>query len=1043
MPQPKFPTYYGPPLPETLNLFDPRHYGLLLVWVFFQPSRLKHYLYRADPELYQASGWEPVKQSWALPAYRNIYFMSLILALVFSFLLSICLLLSTLAIQGATFDWIGLLFRLLVGTTLVAIFGLLFGLLVGLLFGVELGSGLGTGYALTTTTAIGLASGIGFSVIASILIIDGKVIGLTGALLVSIVLSMWILITVNSTGSVLGIVMGVVSSFTAGMAVSVSIGEQFSLTTAEIIVRLGVIVADMIAQFGLIVADMISWIGLMVGAEVIFRLGLIVAQMIFLLSLVVGEIFRSRLVVGLLGGVVASLTVSHLVFYPFYKLILWQQARSERDPFAQLAHYITWWNELAMFPLPGIERVLLACLTTDLPRGLAMVAKLPINPYQLGRIQRALSYFLVHHANPLTVLYEIAHLTSLEEYFVVPSNRFAFSRYPSARLVMVGEIGQQFVAISSEAGVISELFVWGLTRRQRWMKPTVLSQFSTMLYVLLRDEDVLATLEIDKIRLVQYFEASYIGVRRFKHGLEISGSFITITTFLNAHDMAALTGVRQKLTWLDKLTEPVLRPAVIETLKALGDISAEVAVFARATNSRQQMAALNRAAGTLNELTGYIQQKVLPPERVLLARVVSLWQSIIAKEQGKLGQVALLGMSPVARREVGVVDRQSAAWKRPAVPFDNPYVVGKPVDPPLLAGRKDIFDQIAAIWSAKTNPDSIILYGHRRMGKTSILRNLNQVAPVGSLIVYVDLAGETSLVNSTGALLLNLARRIYAEVGRQFPQSNLIEPDPETYHSPAQAQFHFNRLTERARDILAGQRLILALDEFEAIEDAVEEGKIGPEIYQFLRAKTLEPWLTFVLGGLHTLDEMSRDYQQPFHATYETIHVTYLAKKDAWRLITNPTDDFSLNYEPEAVKWIIYCTNGQPLLIQRICRDVLNHLNYELFDLQQERPVEITLADVEAVLDDDFFVQRTTYFDGVWTQDKQPPGYKTLLRTVARRDESWSLAELESAAGLDPEILSQALRWAERHDILRKSVGELSTWGFYVPLMREWIRRQK
>ena len=50
--------------------------------------------------------------------------------------------------------------------------------------------------------------------------------------------------------------------------------------------------------------------------------------------------------------------------------------------------------------------------------------------------------------------------------------------------------------------------------------------------------------------------------------------------------------------------------------------------------------------------------------------------------------------------------------------------------------------------SAKTVPDSIILYGHRRMGKSSILRNLERVAPAGSVIVYADMA-DPALFNAS------------------------------------------------------------------------------------------------------------------------------------------------------------------------------------------------------------------------------------------------------------------------------------------------------
>jgi len=322
--------------------------------------------------------------------------------------------------------------------------------------------------------------------------------------------------------------------------------------------------------------------------------------------------------------------------------------------------------------------------------------------------------------------------------------------------------------------------------------------------------------------------------------------------------------------------------------------------------------------------------------------------------------------------------------------------------------------------------------------KSSILRNLGQVVPQGSVVVYADMGGETTFVASTADLLLGLADRIYTAVRRVYSETVLPEPDPETYATQARPQFQFNRLLEGVRDTLAGRILTLALDEFEAVERAVEGEKVGKEIYQFLRAKPQESWLTLVFGGLHTLDEMSRDYQQPFYGSYENIRVSYLADKDAWRLIANPTDDFALNYEPEAVERIIAGTGGQPYLVQQICRDALDHLNHELFDLELTREVLITLTDVDAVLGDGFFRRGTVYFDGVWTQASDRD-QRMLLRVMARRDEPWTLVELETATGLDTDTLRGQLRWAERHDILHKT--ESDGWGFCVPLVRRWTRR--
>jgi len=104
--------------------------------------------------------------------------------------------------------------------------------------------------------------------------------------------------------------------------------------------------------------------------------------------------------------------------------------------------------------------------------------------------------------------------------------------------------------------------------------------------------------------------------------------------------------------------------------------------------------------------------------------------------------------------------------------------------------------------------------------------------------------------------------------------------------------------------------------------------------------------------------------------------------------------------------------------VQQICRDALDHLNHELFDLELTREVLITLTDVDAVLGDGFFRRGTVCFDGVWTQASDRD--QRMLRVMARRDEPWTLVELETATGLDADTLRGQLRWAERHDILHK-----------------------
>ena len=970
--RPTFPTYHGPPLPQTLNPLNPRHYLLLLKWIWFQPSRLKHYLHQADPDLYSALGPGEPRKGFRLPAYRHLYLIATILVLFLSGGLAWIV----SAILGTPLDWRGVAFgavgSLILGATFVIIGGMAFGVASGPVFGVPFGVIFGVSFG----GVFAVASGVAFF--------------LTG-----------------SAG--FGVVGGVAFGIALGVALAMAVGVTFGMAA-------GVALSSLLVV-GLALAFVVAFV--VSGGEVVIVAFVVAVAMI-----------------AVAGG-------SRLLLYPIEWLLAQAQRRSPRDPFRALARHPALWNELSVWPLPGAAELLQSCLEQDLSRGLRLALRMAQSPFQRCATQHALSDFLTGQPDALATVYYLAHVPMLEEYLVPPSRRHQFRSYRPARLVLMGELGQRYVAASSEATENTEYLIWRFTRRWRQMKPTPLSRFCFLLYELFRKEADLETTDPQEVKLREQFEPIYEGVRHMEHGVEVAGSFATIAAFLDIRAVDTLGTARQYLAWTDELLDPHLRPETVEALKALGDVGQEVFAFLRATNTGQKSAALNRAAGELNELAGYVRKEVLAPERVLLDRVIELWKSIIAAEQGRLGEAALQEMAPAARRAAGILVRTSTAWQRPARPFDNPYIVGDPVYPPLLVGRKDVFDRIDEVWSAKTNPDSIIIYGHRRMGKSSILRNLDQVAPQGSVVVYADMAGETSFVESTADLLLGLADKIHMAVRRSYGDEAVPEPDPEAYTTQARAQFQLNRLLEGVREALDGRILVLALDEFEGVERAVEQNKIGREIYQYLRAKTQEPWLALVFGGLHTLDEMSRDYQQPFYGSYENIPVSYLAHRSAWRLITNPTDAFELNYEHEAIERVIAETGGQPYLVQQICRDALDHLNHELFDLEREREVCITVADVEAVLGDDFFRRGTVYFDGVWTQasDREQ---RMLLRVMAGRDEPWTADELETATDLHAKALLRQLRWAERHDIICKiapdrEIGPVQ-WGFHVPLMRRWTR---
>jgi DNA-binding transcriptional ArsR family regulator len=177
--------------------------------------------------------------------------------------------------------------------------------------------------------------------------------------------------------------------------------------------------------------------------------------------------------------------------------------------------------------------------------------------------------------------------------------------------------------------------------------------------------------------------------------------------------------------------------------------------------------------------------------------------------------------------------------------------------------------------------------------------------------------------------------------------------------------------------------------------------------------------------------------QQAFFDSYVNVRVPYLSPQAAERLIARPTPDFALNYDPVVIERIIRETHGQPLLVQRVCQELVNRVNHELFDLEEEREARVLPEDLEAVLSDDFVRSETRYFDGIWTD--QIAGRET-VEAILRMLASGPATEggLARATGLAPAEVSDALSYLKTRDLV--TAGEAGRWELLIPLMRQWLQ---
>jgi hypothetical protein len=220
--------------------------------------------------------------------------------------------------------------------------------------------------------------------------------------------------------------------------------------------------------------------------------------------------------------------------------------------------------------------------------------------------------------------------------------------------------------------------------------------------------------------------------------------------------------------------------------------------------------------------------------------------------------------------------------------MNNPYVTGPPVHGDSFVGRDDIVNELRELWALRQQPHSVVLFGHRRMGKTSILRNVGDYLSPNVHIAYLDAAGVGGLAAGAAGLLIALSDRIAQVTG---------------ISSPTEADFlglpyaSLMRYLDEVDGALGEHgRLIIALDEFEHLEYLIAHGLLKAGFLDALRSLSQRsPRLALALAGTHTLDEMSGVYAHPFFSSFEGVRVGFLALEAVNQLLTQPAGH-SLRY---------------------------------------------------------------------------------------------------------------------------------------------------
>ena len=372
----------------------------------------------------------------------------------------------------------------------------------------------------------------------------------------------------------------------------------------------------------------------------------------------------------------------------------------------------------------------------------------------------------------------------------------------------------------------------------------------------------------------------------------------------------------------------------------------------------------------------------------------------------------------------------------------NPYTPGSPLmaRSPVFRGREPVFHMLEAeLANYRQQRPALLLYGERRMGKTSTLKRFPvRLGPrVVPLIVDLQSAAATDTAQGFFSRLIADARaaaRAHRRLEIPPPDASRLESDP--YRA-------FLDWVDAARQAARGSTVfLLALDEYEKLEEAIRTGRLEVRVLDVLRhlLQHRQGWL-LLFSGRYTFEALPVHWSDRF-INMRALPVGPLAPAEAEDLIRRPIPEFpeKVRYAPEAVAMLREATGGHPNWLQAALHALIGRLN-------EERRREVTPEDARWAVEQVPQRQRGD-FDYFWRHVAPEPfaapdlarrqAYQRVLGWIAA-EPGITAEELHRRLPQYHALVGRTLRFFRERAVLLESEGG---YRWAIPLLAQELRRR-
>ncbi|KHD75596.1 hypothetical protein MB27_21440, partial [Actinoplanes utahensis] len=380
------------------------------------------------------------------------------------------------------------------------------------------------------------------------------------------------------------------------------------------------------------------------------------------------------------------------------------------------------------------------------------------------------------------------------------------------------------------------------------------------------------------------------------------------------------------------------------------------------------------------------------------------------------------------------------------VEIDNPFSAGLPVeDPGMFKGRDELIaDLIETVGDSR---GSVIVYGQKRAGKSSVLYHLREKLRPPYLAVKMSI-GDLPGGEDLGDLLYAIAMEMYQVLSERVEDHGLPtgpppEPDVEQIRLAPQPKFndYMRRLRRWLRDVpgLGDSTLVLLVDEFTVLHTKMRTGELPNDFMKGWKAILERGYFRCVLVGNDLMPRFILDYPNEFQVALEK-RVSYLGEVYARQLIEDPIrlPDGQSRYRGDAVERILRLTGCSPYYIQLLCHALVHYMNQPdvLAAVIGPADVDTVAKKLIAELDRNQFDNLLTPGDSEVT-DISGDLVIEVLRATHRDPGRYMYHEINHGAHPEADRVIQDL---ERREVVKRIPGDRVR--IQVGLFSEWLQHR-